>query len=98
MNISEPAKKRLTHLLPENAAGFSVTGFLGTCRGSTPVLNPVQEAHAGQETLQCAGLTFFVNPDIATDFLGCLIDYDGSFLGKGLTVTWPHREGCDCHS
>lgn len=98
MNISETAKTRLTDLLPENAAGFSVTGFLGTCRGSTPVLSPALAAQAGQKCLQYKDLTFFVNPELADDFRDCQIDYDGSFLGKGLTVTWPHREGCACHS
>lgn len=98
MIISETAKKRLAGLLPENTAGFSVTGFVGTCRGSTPVLNPAQKAQDSQATLQCKELTFFVNPELADDFRECLIDYDGSFLGKGLTVTWPHRAGCACHS
>jgi Fe-S cluster assembly iron-binding protein IscA len=98
MNITETAKKRLTDLLPKEAAGFSVTGFVGTCRGSTPVLDPAQTAQAGQEALTCEGLTFFVNPDIAGDFHECSIDYDGSFMGKGLIVTWPHRNGCACHS
>jgi len=98
MKFSETAKTKLAGLLPDGAAGFSVTGFVGTCRGSTPVLNPAQKALAGQVTLECEGITFFVNPEIAVDFRDCAIDYDRSFLGKGLTVTWPHRAGCACHS
>jgi Fe-S cluster assembly iron-binding protein IscA len=98
MNLNQAAKQRLTDLLPEEAKGFSVTGFLGTCRGSTPVLHPVQEAQAGQETMACEEITFFVNEDLAADFRECAIDYDRSLFGKGLTVTWPHREGCACHS
>jgi Fe-S cluster assembly iron-binding protein IscA len=98
MNISATAKKRITELLPAGSAGFSVTGFVGTCRGSTPVLHPAKETQPGQKTILCEGLTFFVNPELADDFRECLIDYDGSFLGKGLTVIWPHREGCACHS
>lgn len=98
MNLSEEAKRRLTALLPNDASGFSITGFVGTCRGSTPVMKPAQEALSGQETIASGSLTFFVNPDIAADFRDCAIDYDGSFLGKGLIVTWPHRPGCACHS
>lgn len=97
MKISEAAKKKLAELLPKGVTGFSVTGFVGTCRGSTPVLQPAQKALSGQVTLT-QGITFFVNPELADDFRDCQIDYDGSFFGKGLTVTWPHREGCACHS
>jgi len=98
MNLSEASKKKLSDLLPKGVAGFSVTGVVGTCRGSTPVLQPAQAALADQVTLACEGITFFVNPEIAADFRDCSIDYDRSFLGKGLTVTWPHRAGCACHS
>jgi Fe-S cluster assembly iron-binding protein IscA len=98
MTLTDTAKQKLVDLLPGGAAGFSVTGFVGTCRGSTPVLNPAQKAGNGQVTLECEGITFFVNPEIAADFRDCAIDYDRSFLGKGLTVIWPHRAGCACHS
>ncbi|MGE4488977.1 MAG: hypothetical protein AB7E95_05485 [Kiritimatiellales bacterium] len=98
MILSATAEKRLNDLLPAEAKGFAVTGFVGTCRGSTPVLQPADEAQPGQETMTGGNLTFFVNPDIADDFRECSMDYDGSFLGKGLTATWPHRLGCNCHS
>ncbi|MDK2857535.1 MAG: hypothetical protein PWQ89_654 [Verrucomicrobiota bacterium] len=98
MNLSEAAEKRLTELLPEGAKGFSVTGFVGTCRGSTPILSPANQAQAGQETIHSDSLTFFVNPEITADFSECSMDYDGSFLGKGLTAVWSHRPGCSCHS
>jgi Fe-S cluster assembly iron-binding protein IscA len=98
MNLSATAKTRLTALLPAEATGFSIEGFVGTCRGSTPVMNPVCVSAPGQETVKCEGLTFFVNPELAADFRECSLDYDGSFFGKGLTATWPHRLGCNCHS
>ena len=98
MNISETAEKRLKKLLSKEAAGFSVTGFVGTCRGSTPCINPAQQAQPGQQTLECAGLTFFVNPEIAERFSTCNLDYDRSFFGKGLTASWPQCEECNCHS
>lgn len=98
MNLSVTAQKRLRELLPAEASGFAIEGFVGTCRGSTPVMKPAETAAAGQITLSCEGLTFFVNPELAADFSECFLDYDGSFLGKGLTATWPHRPGCNCHS
>jgi Fe-S cluster assembly iron-binding protein IscA len=98
MNLTEKAEQRLKKLLPKEAVGFSVTGFVGTCRGSTPVIQPAQEAQPGQETLAQSGLTFFLNPEIAERFGTCSLDYDRSFLGKGLTATWAQCEECACHS
>jgi len=98
MNLSETAEKRLSKLLPREAAGFSVEGFIGTCRGSTPVLKPAQKAHSDQETLQIQGLTFYLNPETADRFRSCSLDYDRSFLGKGLTATWPQCDECACQS
>ena len=98
MNLTGNAEKRLKKLLSKGAAGFSVEGFIGTCRGSTPILKPVEQANPDQKTLQLSGLTFFVNPEIVTRFDECNLDYDRSFFGKGLTATWPHRNGCACDS
>ena len=98
MDISLAAEKRLKKLLFEEASGFSVTDYIGTCRGSTPVINPVSEAAPGQVQFDHSGLTFFVNAEIAGEFDTCVLDYDRSFFGKGLTATWPHRKGCNCHS
>jgi len=98
MNLTAKAEKRLAKLLPQNAAGFSVEGFIGTCRGSTPALKPAQQAQPGQELFEHSGLTFFLNPDIAARFRTCSLDYDRSFFGKGLTATWSQCEECACHS
>jgi len=98
MDLTGKAEKRLLKLLPQDAAGFSVEGFIGTCRGSTPILKPAQQAHGDQETLETSGLTFYLNPEIAERFRTCSLDYDRSFLGKGLTATWTQCEECACHS
>ena len=98
MNLTETAEKRLVKLLPKEAVGFSVEGYIGTCRGSTPVLKPAQQANTDQETLTQSGLTFFVNREIAERFNTCDLDYDRSFLGKGLTATWPQCNECNCLS
>ena len=98
MTLTQPAEQRLKKLLSQEAAGFSVEGFIGTCRGSTPILKPVEQAAPDQKTLHLAGLSFFVNPEIIDRFDECTLDYDRSFFGKGLTATWPHRNGCACDS
>ena len=98
MNLSRTAKKRLEALLPRDASGFAVEGFMGTCRGSTPVMHPARQAEEEQETLVADGITFFLNADIAERFTRCNLDYDRSFLGKGLTASWPQCDQCACHS
>lgn len=98
MNVSQKADTRLKQLLPPEAAGFSVSDFIGTCRGSTPAIHPAESAQPGQQTLQCGELTFFLNPEIAGRFSTCNLDYDRSFLGKGLNATWPQCKECNCHS
>ncbi|QHI69990.1 iron-sulfur cluster biosynthesis family protein [Tichowtungia aerotolerans] len=97
MKLTPAAEKRLKKLLPPEAAGFSVTGYIGTCRGSTPVLHPAECAADSQETITSNGITFFVNADIAGVFRECEMDYDPALFGKGLNAVWPHREGCACH-
>ncbi len=96
MNLSTRAEARLKKLLPQGSAGFSVTGCLGTCRGSTPVMKPADGPADGQQTLTAGAITFFVNAEIADEFRDCTLDYDPSMFGKGLTATWPHRAGCAC--
>jgi Fe-S cluster assembly iron-binding protein IscA len=98
MELTNKAAKRLAHLLTPGAAGFSVVDFVGTCRGSTPVIQPVQGGTDDQVTITDNGITFFVKAELAEDFRECTLDYDPSFFGKGLTATWPHRSGCNCHS
>lgn len=96
MNVSKPAETRLKALLPAEATGFSVIGYLGTCRGSTPIMKPAPSPADKQETMTAGDITFFVNSDIAEEFRDCELDYDPSLFGKGLTATWPHRAGCAC--
>jgi len=98
MNLSATAEKRLLKLLSKGASGFSVEGFIGTCRGSTPILKPVQKARSDQETIHSGDLTFYVNPETADRFRTCSIDYDPSLFGKGLSAIWPHKKDCACNA
>lgn len=97
MKLTPASENRLRELLPAEAKGFSVTGYMGTCRGSTPMLSPANEPKPNQETIECAGLVFYVNEEIAELFRDCEMDYDPSLFGKGLTAVWPHRDGCACN-
>ena len=97
MTLSDAARKRLMKLLPEGSLGFEVQGYLGTCRGSTPVLRPVAQPPLNTERITADNLVFFVKPDLADLVRGCTLDYDPSFLGKGLTMIWEHHDGCACH-
>lgn len=98
MKLSETAEKRLKKLLTKGTSGFSVTGFVGTCRGSTPCIKPATQANGCQKTVVHGGITFFVNQEIAEKFSACHLDYDRSFFGKGLTASWPQCKECNCHS
>ena len=98
MRLTPAAEQRLKTLLPQEATGYSVLGYVGTCRGSTPILEPAQSAAPGQQTITDAGVTFFVNEDIADVFRDCEMNYDPSLFGKGLHAVWPHREGCACEN
>jgi Fe-S cluster assembly iron-binding protein IscA len=97
MTLSDAARKRLLKLLPKESVGFEVQGYVGTCRGSTPVLKPVFHPPLHLEHITTSGLEFFVSADIAEFIRDCDIDYDPSFLGKGLTMTRSHQNGCACH-
>ena len=96
MTLSDAAKKRLIKLLPKGCIGFEVQGYLGTCRGSTPVLKPIAKPLPDAECMTVAGLSFFVAPDIAGFIRDCALDYDPSFFGKGLTMKRSHEHGCAC--
>ncbi len=57
MDLTGKAEKRLLKLLPQDAAGFSVEGFVGTCRGSTPILKPAQKARVKKQKAKAAAKT-----------------------------------------
>ncbi len=95
MVITEAAKNRLIRLLPAGCKGFRYEGHIGTCRGSTPILKPVQEIATDEEIVEASGISFFTKKEHFERLCSCAIDYDPSFFGKGLNMTW-HRDGCVC--
>jgi Fe-S cluster assembly iron-binding protein IscA len=99
MVISESAASRLQELrdrLGSPGCGLRFEGHLGTCHGSSPILKPAQGARPGEREVTVDGIKFFVPAEHDEVFERAQLDMDGSFMGRGLYLTWPHREGCDC--
>lgn len=96
MTLTDAARKRLTALLPKESGGFEVQGYLGTCRGSTPILKPVSHPDPDYVVSDAGGISFFIKPEIFEFLRDCTLDYDPSFFGKGLTMVRSHQHGCAC--
>lgn len=99
MIVTEKAGKRLKHLLkrhPGAPKGLRYKGKIGTCKGSSPVFKPAEAPDENEESVNSDGLVFFVKKGDLELFDSATIDYDNSFLGKGLTMTWPHCPECHC--
>lgn len=98
MELTDAAEKRLLKLMPKGCRAFEFKGAMGTCRGSTPILQPLKSD--GAENLQridAGKITFYAAEDELERLQSSHLDYDGTPLfGKGLTMTWPHRNGCAC--
>ena len=100
MDITAEAQKRLAELLgkaPGRPSGLRLQGYIGTCRGSTPVLKPADGPEEGDATVQAGQAVLYVAGEYRDLMETARLDYDGSLMGAGLTLTWPHREGCACH-
>ncbi|MFO7820905.1 MAG: hypothetical protein R6V56_02435 [Lentisphaeria bacterium] len=102
MQISATAQRKLNDMisrLPSQAVGFCITGVLGTCRGSTPVLEPVEVEGQSADIVEimCEPVRLFVIPEYAEILKSAELDYDASFMGRGLVMTWEHQEACPCH-
>jgi Fe-S cluster assembly iron-binding protein IscA len=96
MNLTEAARDRLQSLLPDGARGFRVEGWMGTCRGSTPILKPAPGPRDGEEELETEAVAFFAEPERLEVLRSATLDYEGGLFGRGLRMTWPHKEGCPC--
>ena len=94
MKINKNAESRLKRLLGKHL-GFRYLGHLGSCRGSTPVLRPSNSKEEDEVIVEECGIKFFVTAEHLETLEVAVFDYDQSFMGKGLTVTW-HKDGCNC--
>lgn len=98
MTLTDAAHERLQELLPEDARGFRVEGWVGTCRGSTPVLKPAQETRADEVEFSEKNIVFFAKRDQADILQSAALDYEPGLFGRGLRMTWPHQDGCACQA
>jgi Fe-S cluster assembly iron-binding protein IscA len=100
MTITDAAIEKLKILRSKagkDVSGLRISGFVGTCRGSTPVLKPAATPESDDCTLSIAGITLYIAAEYAALLRDAVLDYDRSFLGRGLTMTWPHHDECPCH-
>lgn len=99
MHVSPDAAARLRDLLdrlPDTTGGLRFEGYIGTCHGSSPVLKPVSAPDDDDQVVVVDGVRFFVPETNREVFDTASLTCDRSFMGRGLHLTWPHREGCDC--
>ena len=74
--------------------GFCFEGAVGSFRFSTPILKPVAAPVAAAREFQVGELVIFAAGELAGILETATVDYDATPLfGRGLTVSWPHREG-----
>ena len=100
MVITEKAEEKLTRMLQAaapGAPGFRLEDIVGTCHGSTPVLKPVTQPAAADTRVHGNRITLFLPPAYADAMDQGTLDYDASFMGRGLTLTWPHTAQCPCN-
>jgi len=98
MEVTEAGSSRLEALrgrAGHGCIGFLFKGAIGTCRGSSPLLKPVSEPVEGAYECVVGKVRLYASGPYADILKDASFDYDSSFFGKGLTISWPHRdEGC----
>lgn len=97
MVVSDAAQRRLSALqrrAGSGCIGFRFDGAIGSCRVSKPILTPVDTVVPEARAFCCGGVTLFASGAYAEILDNATIDFDdGLIFGRGLVVSWPHREG-----
>lgn len=96
MIVTDAAATRLKDLLRRTGSGdggFRITGIVGTCRGSAPILQPASCPADSEVPVHGGGLVFFVGEELVEILETATLDHDGRLFGRGLCLSWPHREG-----
>ncbi|OGV78674.1 MAG: hypothetical protein A3K19_31750 [Lentisphaerae bacterium RIFOXYB12_FULL_65_16] len=99
MRITPEAAARLRKLLtaaPTGTTGFRLRDISGTCRGATPMLAPAAAPQPDETCATAEGVALFIPPTHAAVCADAVLDYDGAMFGRGLALSWPHRDGCPC--
>ena len=76
--------------------GFRFDGAIGSCSFSKPILKPVDAPVAEAREFHAGSVAIFAQGEYAGILEVATVDCDETPLfGRGLTVSWPHREsGC----
>lgn len=97
MVVSDAAQRRLSALqrrAGSGCIGFRFDGAIGSCRVSKPILTPVSGVVPESREFRSGDVTIFASGEFAEILDTAAIDFDdGLIFGRGLVVSWPHREG-----
>lgn len=97
MVVSDTALQRLSVLrrrAGSQCVGFRFDGAIGSCRFSKPILKPVAAPVAGAREFRAGDIVIFAADEQAGILDTATLDYEATPLfGRGLVVSWPHREG-----
>ncbi len=97
MTVTEAARRRLSALRErcgQGCLGFRFRGALGSCLGSTPLLEPVAAPVPGCREFRDGDVVLFASGEAADILAEATLDADdGVLFGRGLVLSWPHREG-----
>jgi len=99
MVVTDAAQRRLDALrrrLGARCVGFRFDGAVGSCSFSKPILKPVSAPVAEAREFRAGAVVIFATGELAEILETATVDCDTTPLfGRGLTVSWPHRErGC----
>lgn len=97
MVVTDAALQRLCRLrrrAGSRCVGFRFDGAIGSCSFSKPILKPVAAPVAEAREFRVGEVAIFAVGELAGILETATVDYDATPLfGRGLTVSWPHREG-----
>ena len=99
MKITNAAQIKLASIVDNLKPGYTglrFNGFAGSCRGSVPVLKPVKEPRKGEQVETFGKITLYIPEKYLEVTNRATMDYDPTFMGMGLHLSWPHVQGCRC--
>ncbi|MCK5801871.1 MAG: hypothetical protein KAI66_03515 [Lentisphaeria bacterium] len=98
MTLTESARQHLERMLERSGTGvrgFRLEGVLGSCHVSVPLLKPAAGPVGGEMQVTTAGIDFYVPKHLRSMSEEATLDYDHTFLQRGLKIRWPHGlAGC----
>jgi iron-sulfur cluster assembly protein len=103
MTLTEAASERLRKLYASGGAGGQAGKLLRIgvstkgCSGMSYVMDWVDEAGPGDETVTDQGVAVLVDRRASLFLIGTVMDYETSALQSGFTFTNPNEKGrCGC--